>query len=206
MGCCVSLVLQIKSSSVFVFTDLVRRVDFLPWHARLGHGGRASWLRCHPDKTVLLLITWGKQSGVMVGIISAPLGGCVPATYYSCSQFWLAFHSCWITFHSCWNPRLIEKDIFLYIYLWLRFLQSRPRSCDSCLYYLQTHHCLTQPHQGPVSSVSGRQLEMLAAGLPCSERPALALALICKALQCPEAGLPARTARILCQVAAQHQE
>lgn len=105
-----------------------------------------------------------------------------------------------------WNPRLIEKDIFLYIYLWLPFLQSRPRSCDSCLYYLQTHHCLTQPHQGPVSSISGRQLEMLAAGLPCSECPVLALALICKALQCPEAGLPARTARILCQGAAQHQE
>lgn len=39
MGCCVSLVLQIESSSVFVFTDLVRRVDCLPWHARLGHGG-----------------------------------------------------------------------------------------------------------------------------------------------------------------------
>lgn len=24
----------------------------------------------------------GKTSGAMVGIISAPLGGCVPATYY----------------------------------------------------------------------------------------------------------------------------
>lgn len=42
----------------------------------------------------------------MVGIISAPLGGCVPATYYSCSQFWLAFHFLLDNRH----PRVIGKD------------------------------------------------------------------------------------------------
>lgn len=39
MVCSVSLVLQMKRSPGFVFTDLVRRVDCLPWHVRLGHGG-----------------------------------------------------------------------------------------------------------------------------------------------------------------------
>ena len=168
----------------------------------VGAWGRASWLWCHPDKSVLLLITRGKQSRVMVGIISAPLAGRVPATYYSCSQFWLAFHF----LLDNWNPRLIEKDIFLHIYLWLPFLQSRPHSCDSCLYHLQTHHCLTHPHQGPISGIFGSRLETLAAGLPCSACTVLALALICKAPQRPEAGLPARMALILCQAAAQHQE
>lgn len=54
-----------------------------------------------------------------------------------------------------WNPRLIEKDIFLHVYLWLPFLQSRPHSCDSCLYHVQTQHCLTDPHQGPIAGLVG---------------------------------------------------
>lgn len=168
-----------------------------PLACEVGAWRRASWLRCHPDKSTVLLIMRGKQSGVMAGIISAPLGGCVPATYYSCSLFWLAFHF----LLDNWNPRLIEKDIFPHIYLWLPFLQSGPHSCESCLYHLQVHHCLTHPHQSPVSGIFGSRLETLAAGLPCSERTVLALALICKAPQCPEAGLPARMA-LICQMAA----
>jgi len=157
-----------------------------PLARKAGAWSTASWLRCHPDKSTLLLIKWGKQSGVMVGIISTPLGGCVPATYYSCSQFWLAFHF----LLSNWNPKLIEKDIFPHIYPWLPFLQSRPHSCDSRLHHLQTHHCLAHPHRGLLLGIFGSRLEMLAAGLPCSGCAVLASALICKAPRRPEAGLP----------------
>lgn len=136
-----------------------------PLACKVGAWKRASWLWCHPDKSTSLLIMWGKQSGVKVGIISAPLGGSVPATYYSCSLLWLALHF----LLGNRNPRLIEKDIFAHIYLWLPFLQSRPHSCDSCLYHLQTHHCLTHPPQIPISGIFGSWLEMLTAGLPCSE-------------------------------------
>lgn len=90
---------------------------------------------------------WGKQSGAMAGIISATLGGCVPVTYYSFPVL--------VSFLHNWNPRQIEKDIFLHIYLWLAFLQSKPCSCDSCLYHMQTHHYLTDPHQGSISGIAG---------------------------------------------------
>lgn len=116
-----------------------------PLACEAGTWRKASWLQNHPDKTVLLLITWGKQSEVMVGIISATLEGCVPI-YYSCSQIWLAFH---FLLYS-WNSTLIEKDVFPHIYLWLPFLQSRPNSHDSSMHHLQTHHRLTHRHHSPV--------------------------------------------------------
>lgn len=126
-----------------------------PLACEVGAWRKASWLRCHPDKSALLLITRGKQSEVMVGIISAALEGRVPAIYYSHSQFWLAFHF----LLDSWNPAVIEKDTFPHIYLCLPFLQSRPHSCDSCLYHLQTHHCLTHPHHGSISDAFGSWLE-----------------------------------------------
>lgn len=131
----------------------------------------------------------------MVGIVSTSLAGCVPATYYSCSQSWLAFHF----LLDNWNPRLTEEDFFPHVCLWLPLLQSSSRSCDSHLPRQQTH-----PHQGPIPGIFGSWLELLVVGLLCSGHAVLALVWICKAPQRPEPGLLARTALIPCRVAAQH--
>lgn len=54
-----------------------------------------------------------------------------------------------VSFLHNWNPNLIQEDFFLHISLWLPFVRSIPPSCDSCLYHVQTHDCLTDLHQGP---------------------------------------------------------